>query len=691
MSDYVWPYVQLLPAVSGTMWGVTAGGVGLALAITVYRCLNRPGPARRHPVHRLRQGIELDDGVYQSPLVTDPFSEECYLPDVHTLYEGFQRGLRISRNGKCLGKRGGAEGHYQWLTYAEVFDRVKDFGSGLLELGLCPRQGTFLGIYSLSRIEWTLTEQAVNAYSMVVVPLYDSLGRGATSFIINQAELETVVCDSENRAMSLVRNAKKTPSLKRLIMMDALSERLVVEGRAVGVDIKSFSYVEDLGRSHPREPVPPKPEDLATICYTSGTTGDPKGVMLSHFNIAANVDFITKFDFFGFRVTPDDVHMSYLPLPHMFERCMQFMMFTNGGQIGFYQGDIKRLTDDIAELKPTIFATVPRLLNRLYDKILSASKTNRFKSLIFNLALRAKLAEINRHIVRNDSLWDRLVFGKVQSILGGRLKCIITGSAPISPLVLNFLRCVFGCQVLEGYGQTETTAPIALHIPDDCDTDYIGGPTPCHYVKLTDVPDMGYFVSEKKGEICVKGPDVFSGYYKSPEKTAEVFDEEGWLLTGDIGQWRENGALKIIDRKKHIMKLSQGEYISPERIESVYTRCPFVGQIYVHGNSLKAYPVAIVVPDPEEIGSWAERQAIEASLEDLCLKKVVKETILSDMLSQGCSGGLLSYEQVRNIYLEPRAFSVENGLLTPTFKNKRPLLAKSYAEKLRELYDEAEA
>ncbi|MBN3319720.1 ACSL1 ligase, partial [Atractosteus spatula] len=407
--------------------------------------------------------------------------------------------------------------------------------------------------------------------------------------------------------------------------------------------------------------------------------------MLTHENIVSNCSAFTKVTEMTCCLNTTDIHVSYLPLAHMFERVVQAVILCHGARIGFFQGDIRLLMDDLKTLRPTVFPVVPRLLNRMFDRIFGQANTP-VKRWLLEFASKRKEAELRSGIVRNDSMWDKLIFSKVQASLGGRVRLMVTGAAPVSPVVLSFLRTALGCQFYEGYGQTECTAGITLSMPGDWTAGHVGAPLPCNVVKLVDVPEMNYFAVNGEGEVCAKGPNVFKGYLKDPEKTAEALDQDGWVHTGDIGKWLPNGTLKIIDRKKHIFKLAQGEYIAPEKVENIYNRSEPVAQVFVHGDSLQACLVAIVVPDPDVLPSWARKRGVEGSYVDLCKSKEVKSAILEDMLKRGKEAGLKSFEQVRDIALHPEMFSVQNGLLTPTLKAKRMDLRSHFREQIEEMY-----
>ncbi|NXK26098.1 ACSL5 ligase, partial [Arenaria interpres] len=651
--------------------------------------ISRPKPVLP-PVDLNKQSVGVEGGARRGALLTDNNLLSYYFEDGKTLYEIFQRGLHASGNGDCLGYRKPNQ-PYQWLTYKQVLDRCQYLGSGLLQKGCKPSSNQFIGIFAQNRPEWIISEYACYTYSMVAVPLYDTLGPEAIVYIVNKADISIVICDKPEKAQVLLENCEqeKTPGLKTIILMDLFDKELKERGAKVGVEILALQEVEELGRNNIREPVPPKPEDLCVVCFTSGTTGNPKGAMLTHQNVVANAAAFLRSTENTVECTSSDITMSYLPLAHMFERVVQTVVYSCGAKVGFFQGDIKFLTDDMKTLKPTLFPVVPRLLNRIYDKIQSGAKSP-VKRCLLNFAVTMKTAEIKQGIIRNDSIWDKLIFKKVQETMGGRVRIMVTGAAPISPSVLTFLRAALGCQIFEAYGQTECSAGCTFSMPGDWTTGHVGAPLACNIIKLEDVEEMNYFSSNNEGEVCIKGPNVFKGYLKDPEKTAEAIDKDGWLHTGDIGKWLPNGTLKIIDRKKNIFKLAQGEYIAPEKIENVYIRSAPVAQVFVHGESLRSFLIGIVVPDPETLPEFAAKLGIKGSYEDMCKNPAVKKAILEDMVRLGKEAGLKSFEQVKDLYVHTEMFSVENGLLTPTLKAKRPELVKVFQNQIEALYSSAQ-
>ncbi|MBN3281942.1 ACSL5 ligase, partial [Polyodon spathula] len=645
--------------------------------------ITRPKPIIP-PVDLNKQTVGTKDGARRSALLRNDTLMSYYYDDARTLYDGFQRGLQVSGDGPCLGYRKPNQ-PYQWLSYKQVSDRAEYLGSALIHRGLKASPEQLVGIFAQNRPEWIIAEYACYTFSMVVVPLYDTLGPEALVFIINKADLSTVICDRPDRAHVLLSNCEKslTPVLNTIILMDPFNTELKERGANCGVEILSLQEAEVLGKENLRKPIPPQPEDLSVVCFTSGTTGDPKGAMLTHENVIADAAAFIK----SFEVAHEylnDVLSVYIltDVLMVYVSSLQTVMYNSGARVGFFQGDIRLLPDDMKALRPTVFPVVPRLLNRVYDKVQSEAQTP-FKKWLLNFAVNRKFSEVKQGISRNDSIWDKLIFHKVQGTMGGRVRVMVTGAAPISPtnkcIILPF-------QIFEAYGQTECTAGCTFSMPGDWTSGHVGPPITCNIVKLADVEEMNYFASNGEGEVCIKGKNVFKGYLKDPEKTAEALDETGWLHTGDIGRWLPSGALKIIDRKKNIFKLAQGEYIAPEKIENVYVRSGPVAQVFVHGDSLKSCLVGIVVPDPEVLPDFAAKKGIKGSFEDLCKNKDIKKAIQEDMLKLGRESGLQSFEQIKNIHLHPEQFTIENGLLTPTLKAKRAELTKVFKAEIDKLY-----
>ena len=612
-------------------------------------------------------------------------------------------------------KADGSRGAYQWQTFGDVDKRVTAFGSGLVHLGL--RRKDTVGIIAVNRSEWTLTDVTCAVQGLVSVPLYDTLGPDAVKFIINHSQVKAVVC-AKAQLPHIVAVRAQCPSLQLIILMDdQLVDQQFVAGGGSGFT-HTVSQVEKIGSAHPYPDHLPNPEDMYTLSYTSGTTGQPKGAILSHRSMVSATQAV------GTRLVPEvatdhEVYFSYLPQAHIYERIIDMGAVDRGNGLGFYSGDLTKLVEDVAELKPTAFPGVPRVWQRMYDRVNAQVASSNFISRsLFERGLASKQAQLASGS-SEPTLWDRLVFSKTSARFGGNLKIIVSGAAPISPTVAEYVRIAFQAPMLEGYGLTETCATMTLTPFDGlANGRSVGIVVPCNEVKLVDVPDMGYLTTDQpqpRGEIWVRGFNVFSGYYQLPEVTAEVLTADGWFMTGDVGTWLPDGSLKIIDRKKNLFKLSQGEYIRPEHIEGVYKQsksaqrpphtqhsltvcspdpcvlttvcrlccCRYVGSIYVHGDSEQNYLVAVVVPNWETVGVGASKAAI---IKDPKILRQIQQSMEEVAKHEGLKG----FEQVRRVLLVDEEWTVENGLMTPTQKLKRNAVAKRFEAEIKALYSKVE-
>ncbi|KAF4321867.1 hypothetical protein BBO99_00003471 [Phytophthora kernoviae] len=610
-----------------------------------------------------------------------------------TLYHNFLRGWSKEDGSRpCYGRRvvdpsTGRVGPFQWLTYAQVKTRMDDLAAGLTRSCNLKRQDK-VGIFSKNQLEWCLVAHAVDRMAYVLVPLYDTLGPDAVPFIANHTELRVLFCGMDQ--FHVVMDCREAcPRLETVVQFEPVTEEQRRVAAAKDIELKSLSELELLGRAEPMPADPPLPSDISTLCYTSGTTGDPKGVILLH----RNFTMISALAGERLRVNPMDVHLSYLPLPHVFERAVIGSMLQNGAASGFYQGDVLFLMEDLAELAPTLFVSVPRLFNRVYDKITQGvAAAGGLKKLMFDQAYASKRAGLSAGY-KTHALWDALIFAKIRQVLGGRVRLILSGSAPLSADVKEFMKIVFCCDVVEGYGLSETAAGLTLASGDMPLGPHVGPPLVRMQVCLEDVPEMGYTSKDKprpRGEILTKGPILFAGYYKQPEKTAEVIDENGWFHTGDIGCWNADGTLSIIDRKKNIFKLSQGEYVAAEKIEGVYLKSKYVAQVFVYGDSLQSCLVGVVVPDPEMAEAWGQangHSGEHAAVSQLVNNSAFQKEVLEDMEVIAKEAQLRGFEFVKKVHFHPDAFSMDDGLITPTFKLKRPQLKKRFQTQITHLYE----
>ncbi|KAM5569341.1 long chain acyl-CoA synthetase 6, peroxisomal-like [Rosa sericea] len=609
-------------------------------------------------------------------------------PEIATLHDNFVHSVDTFRDYKYLGTRirvDGTVGEYKWMTFGEADTARSAIGSGLIYHGI--PKGSCVGLYFINRPEWMIVDHACSAYSYISVPLYDTLGPDAVKYIANHAVVQVIFCVPET-LNSILSFLSDIPTVRLIVVVGGIDEQIPSLPPSTGVKVVTYSTLLNQGRSSMQPFCPPKSDDIATICYTSGTTGTPKGAVLSHGNLIASVAGAT----FGIQFYPSDVYISYLPLAHIYERANQVMTVHFGVAVGFYQGDNMKLMDDMAALRPTIFCSVPRLYNRIYAGITNAVKTSGvLRERLFNAAYNAKKKALLSG--KNPSpMWDRLVFNKIKAKLGGRVRFMASGASPLSPDVMDFLKICFGGDVNEGYGMTETSCVISAMDTGDNLSGHVGSPSPACEIKLVDVPEMNYTCDDQpypRGEICVRGPIIFQGYHKDEVQTREVIDEDGWLHTGDIGSWLPGGRLKIIDRKKNIFKLAQGEYIAPEKIENVYAKCKFVAQCFVHGDSLNSALVAIVSVDPDVLKAWADSEGIKyEDLGQLCNDPRARAAVLADLDAIGREAQLRGFEFVKAVTLTVEPFTLENGLLTPTFKIKRPQAKEYFAKAISNMYSE---
>ncbi|KNC99740.1 uncharacterized protein SPPG_05120 [Spizellomyces punctatus DAOM BR117] len=615
-----------------------------------------------------------------------------------TAWDIFEEGRRRSGDAPCLGRRtmiNGVAGPFVWETYNEVYTRAERIASALVALGHQPNDK--VGIFAKNCPEYAIAQFAAFRQGGTVVPIYDTLvsDEAVLVHMLNLTECKVVFTTSKQVPV-LLSASSKVPTLKIVVTFDEPSDEQKKQAEILNVELLTFPELEKLGAKELTEPNAPKGGDIAWICFTSGTTGMPKGAIITHKMCSSIYDRVALGIEHGLDLplTPDDVMLSYLPMAHVFEMSCQTVVIGHGGRIGFWQGDVTKLMNDVAELKPTIFAGTPRIYNRIYDSVMAqVSKAGWAKAALFHTAYNGKLTWLSRNMY-NHALWDKVVFAKLRELLGGRVRFMYTGAAPISREVLDFLKIAFSCPVIEGYGQTESMTGTSITYP--CDTKSagtIGVPIPGVYIKLVDVPDMNYLSSSNPpaGEICFKGCTAFPGYYKDEEKTKETIDEDGWVHTGDIGIWTEHGNLKIVDRKKNLFKLAQGEYVSPEKVENAYSRHELVDSIFVTGESTQAHLVAIIHPSKAAFVNFVTEKVkdVDATLplEELCENKVVRKTFLQEV-SQWVrrSGELKGFEIVKDVVLEPKDFP-SLGFLTPTFKLKRHDAKLHYKAKVAAMYD----
>ncbi|XP_042398611.1 long chain acyl-CoA synthetase 1-like [Zingiber officinale] len=634
--------------------------------------------------------------VYRSILAKDGFPPLD--PDLNTSWDVFRIAAEKFPSNRMLGWRemkNGKVGPYLWKTYKEVYQEVLRVGSALSHLGV--KHSSKIGIYSVNCPNWIVAMEACNGYSYVCVPLYDTLGEGAVGYIVEHAEIVVVFVQETKINRILSSNCTSTMHLKVIVSLGSTTVEQNATAANTGMKLYSWDEIIEMGKENTLDPLPPKPLDICTIMYTSGTRGDPKGVVLTHECIATYVTGTDLFmNQFEDKMTTDDVYLSFLPLAHILDRTIEEYFFHHGASVGYYQGDIHALRDDLMELKPTLFAGVPRVFEKVYEGVLKAlSELLPHRRMIFNALYRYKLHWMRLGYSHKTAspLADFLAFRKVKDRLGGRVRLIISGGAPLSPDVEEFLRVTSCAYLIQGYGLTETCGVSTVGFPDDMSLVGTVGVTSAYVeVRLEEVPELEYdpLATPSRGEVCLRGKTIFTEYYKNPELTKEVMID-GWFHTGDIGEMRPDGVLKIIDRKKNIFKLSQGEYVAVEYLENTYKVSPIVEDIWVYGDSLKSVLVAVTTPHEDSTQRWAQANGHQGSFYDLCKLEDLKKYILQELKKVAETNKLRGFEHIKGIVVDPLPFDVERDLVTPTMKKKRAQMLKFYQSDIGKVYQNISA
>lgn len=614
---------------------------------------------------------------------------------------GFRPTKAIEKDAKTKRNVQVFEERYEYFTWSQVETQIKAIGSAIENLGLAPVKAQhknyklrFVGVHSKNTTHWILLDIANMMYGYTTMPLYDTLGEEAVDFMLNDTEAATlfISADQVKKHCKRIRSGE-APHLKNLVIMDeaVLDEADLKELN--GISWWRWSQLLEEGNKNIRPYPKVVPEDIACFSYTSGTTGTPKGAMIAHKNLIALMAGGEESLFF---LNSNAVYLSYLPLAHVLEKIVFSMISMRAGKYALFGGDVFKLKDDIALLKPTIFVSVPRLFNKFHDTI--RAKLNELtgcKSTLAKRALNVKLGNVDSGKYTH-SIYDSLVFNKMKGFLGGRVEVMLSGSAPLSLPVKKFMKICFSCPFIEGYGQTEGTGGEFVQNIYDKNLDSVGGPLPMNEFKLVDVPEMQYTSKDTdasgrlapRGEILVRGANVIPGYYKNDEKTKESIDEDGWLHSGDIGTILPgSNALKIIDRRKNIFKLSHGEYVAPDRLEQVYKTTPGIADIFVYGDSLKSVLVAVANLAEKDAIHFAKEKGIEAAtLRDLIANPQYNKLMIDTFRKVADENGLKGFERITRVHFDESLFA-DNDLVTTTFKLKRNEAKTHYKKVIDKLYE----
>ena len=567
-----------------------------------------------------------------------------------------------------IGNRLNTKSNGEWISTStqEFAEKVNQASRGLLKLGIKPGDKIAL-ISSTNRTEWNIMDMAIMQIGAVNVPIYPTISENEYKYIFNHAEISLCVLSDEGLYNKAKAVQNEIPTLKEIYAFEEVKGcknwKDILEK---GIPLDNQELVEKYKNEVDKN-------DLATIIYTSGTTGVPKGVMLSHNNIVTNVkDSKPRLPLQEGNITV----MSFLPVCHIFERMLHYLYIQNSIAIYFAES-IEKIPDNLKEVRPHFMSVVPRLLEKIYDSIVAkGAALTGIKKMIFFWAIEIGLAyepyEKNGWWYHKKlNLARKLVFSKWKEGLGGRLQTMVSGSAPLQPRLAKVFSAA-ELMVMEGYGLTETSPVITVNQYEGglFRIGTVGKPIENVHVKIAE-----------DGEILIKGPNVMQGYYKDPEKTAQVMTGD-YFHTGDKGEFDGDGFLKITGRKKEIFKTSGGKYIAPAAIENRMKQSRFIEQILVIGEGQKM-AAGIVQPNFDFVKEWAKRHHIQvgSSMEEIAKNPKVKERIMQEIDEGNKNFG--QWETIKRIELTPEIWTVDNQLLTPTFKPKREVILKKY----KDLYD----
>ncbi|MDI1355782.1 MAG: long-chain fatty acid--CoA ligase [bacterium] len=543
-----------------------------------------------------------------------------------------------------------------WRKYStqEYIDTVNYLSYAFLDLGV--NAGDKIGILSGNRPEWNFVDYACLQTGTINTPLYPTLSDHDLKYVMAEAEIQYFFVATEEQYHK-VKACSEGHEVKEIFSFNPIKGvRSLRDLVAIGKNKPQGEKLEEIKAKI-------KPDDLATLIYTSGTTGHPKGVMLSHRNFISNV--------IGTRhLCPFECHwkaLSFLPLNHVYERMLSYLYISHGVAV-YYAESLETIAANLKEVKPQLFVTVPRLLEKVYEKIVSAgAQLNGVKKALFfwalNLGLRFEQHGANGWWYEAQlKLANKLIFSKWRDALGGNIVAIVSGGSALQPrLARVFISARI--KILEGYGLTETSPVIAVNNFDDANIK-IGTVGP--------VIDNVQVKLAEDGEIYVKGPSVMLGYYKHPELTAEAIDKEGWFHTGDIGIFEEGRFLKITDRKKEMFKTSGGKYITPQSIENKLKESRFIEQAMVIGENEK-FPAAFIVPAFAFIKQWCERKKIEVTtVEEINCNERIRARIMEEV--EVANKDLAPYEKIKKIELLPAEWTVNGGELTPKLSLRRKVI-----------------
>ena len=621
-------------------------------------------------------------------------------------------------------------GKYLWKSWAQVYDLAQLFLYGITKLNLCPEISVddeiigknnkirLMGFYSRTREEWMIANFGCQMDSITIITIYDTLGINSIEYILKQTELTTILAETSNFEMILkMKEENKLVNVKNIIYLNCNDEKVNTEEikeklKNSGLNLISYHEIIEIGRKCIKEKDNEilyknyrkiLPDDLVLMCYTSGTTDNPKGVMVSSRSLILTSNFMYNV---GYHLTGEDKTLSFLPLGHLMEHMLFAVNVVFGVQIGYYSGNNSKLAEDAQELQPTIFCAVPRIYERIYQTIMdNINKKGIIYKKLFEKALAIKIYNYENYGKLSHAFFDPIFFNKIKNLFGGKVRYMLSGSAALKSNIMQRLKVMVCCPFVQGYGQTEGGGTSFLNSIYDTMAGTIGGIENTSEIKLIDLPEFNYHSTdinpetgalEPRGEVCFRGC-YFKGYFKNKEETNRIIDKEGWLHSGDVGVilTKNGNCLKIIDRVKNLFKLSQGEYVAPDKVQLILVNSKYVNQIFLDGDSKYNYAIALIYPELEEcIKFLKENKKLgdidydKINYDDLSGNKIMEEEIVKDCDKVGRKSGLKGFELPKKIRIINEQFSLENGLMTNTLKLKPKNIRIKYKEELKKMYDE---
>ncbi len=570
------------------------------------------------------------------------------------------------------------DGKYRPITYAEYRRNVELFALGLTSFGM--KRGDRISIVSENRPEWIVADMALVALGIVNVPIYPTLTPKQIEFIYNDAGVRLAIVSNQFQLNKILRIRQDIKGYEKTIVM---SEKGITPDEKV----YSFSHIYNLGKEYEKAHSgffmeslsKSKPDDLLTFIYTSGTTGNPKGVMLTHNNLVSNIKASADVIPFG----ETDVLLSFLPLCHSFERMAGYYTAMACGATVAYAESVETVRDNLMEVSPTIVTTVPRLFERIYNRMMKQiDSAPPIRQKIFHwavgigkgMAIAKRKGSVPPGLKIQHALASKLVYSKLKQRTGGKIRFFVSGGAALPKMLGEFFEAV-GIQIIEGYGLTETSPVLCVNRLDDYKFGTVGKPIPGVEIKIAE-----------DGEILARGPNIMKGYYHSPKATEEAIDKRGWFHTGDIGQFDEQGHLMITDRKKHLFVSSGGKNIAPQPIENLFLASKFIDQFVLIGDG-RMFLTALIVPEFDVLKEYARQNGITFQSDpDLAVHDSVKEMYRKEI--DQIQRDLPAFERVRRFELLKGPLTVENGEITPTMKVKRKVVEEKYAGVIEKMYED---